>query len=170
MDEKPTSDMEKPEASQSTADKSLAVERARIVHSYLTKGDVSGLTPVQLTHLVVRMCEDMGLNPDTQPFQVLQQGSKHILYATRNATDQLARIHNVTRIIVDGPKLGKVGSVSAWYCKCRATLPNGRSEESTAWVVDADINSPMKCETKAKRRATLAILGLGISSEDELKP
>jgi hypothetical protein len=56
------------------------------------------------------------------------------------------------------------------YAVCRATHPNGRVETATATVPLVDpINVLMKAETKAKRRATLSILGLGLLDEMELE-
>ena len=53
---------------------------------------------------------------------------------------------------------------------CRATHPNGRVETATATVPLVDpVNVLMKVETKAKRRATLSILGLGVLDEIELE-
>ena len=53
---------------------------------------------------------------------------------------------------------------------CRATHPNGRFETATATVpLTAPVNVLMKAETKAKRRATLSILGLGLLDEMELE-
>jgi hypothetical protein len=55
------------------------------------------------------------------------------------------------------------------YAVCEATHPNGRSETAVATVPAQDlINALMKCETKAKRRATLSILGLGMLDETEI--
>ena len=54
------------------------------------------------------------------------------------------------------------------YAVCEASLPNGRAEQSTATLPVVDpVNMLMKCETKAKRRATLSILGLAILDEME---
>jgi len=56
----------------------------------------------------------------------------------------------------------------------QATLPNGRSDESTGAVPIARLqgenlaNALMKAETKAKRRVTLSICGLSVLDESEL--
>jgi hypothetical protein len=56
----------------------------------------------------------------------------------------------------------------------RAELPGGRSEDSTGAVPisgqgEQFANALMKAETKAKRRATLSILGLGMLDETEVE-
>jgi hypothetical protein len=116
------------------------------------------------------MCESLGLNPTSQPFAMLRLNGKEILYPTRGATDQLAAIHRITREIVDGPRLIDLNGTKLVYALCRATHPNGRVETATATVPFSDpVNVLMKCETKAKRRATLSILGLGMLDETELE-
>lgn len=142
---------------------------ALVVESVVTKGDISGLSPEAKARFYVQMCEQLGLNPATQPLAVLRLQGKEILYPTRGATDQLAAIHRLTREIVDGPRVMDLGGTKLVYAVCKATLPNGRVETAVATVPLTDpANVLMKCETKAKRRATLSILGLGMLDESEL--
>ena len=143
---------------------------AAVAESLVVKGDVSGLSPVQRAALYVSACRELGLNPRAQPFAFLRLNGKEVMYATRGATDQLARIHNVTREIVDGPKVIDLAGTKLVICVARASLPGGRSETSTATLPLADPAMVlMKAETKAKRRATLALLGLAILDEDEVR-
>lgn len=138
--------------------------------SLLLKGDVSELGPEERSRYYLEMCEGLGLNPHSQPFAYLRLNGKEILYATRGATDQLAAIHKLNREIVDGPKLVDLAGTKLVFAVCRATHPNGRIETATATVPFVDpVNALMKCETKAKRRATLSILGLGLLDEMELE-
>src|SRR5262245_20253745 len=57
----------------------------------------------------------------------------------------------------------------------QATLPSGRQDESIGAVTiggkkgDDKCNALMKAETKAKRRVTLSICGLGMLDETELE-
>lgn len=141
---------------------------ARVVESVVTRGDVSALTPVERARHYVQMCEVMGLNPHSQPFAFLKLNGKEVMYATRGATDQLAAHHKLTRKIIDGPKVIDLAGTKMVYAVCEATHPNGRVETATATVPLTDpVNVLMKCETKAKRRATLSILGLGVLDESE---
>ncbi|MEZ4410859.1 MAG: hypothetical protein R3A52_30915 [Polyangiales bacterium] len=142
----------------------------KVVESFVVRGDLSGLSPNERARFYVQMCEGLGLNPNAQPFAFLRLNGKEVLYATRGATDQLAAIHRVNREIVDGPKVIDLAGTKLVYAVCRATHPNGRVETATATVPLADpMNVLMKCETKAKRRATLSILGLGVLDELELE-
>jgi hypothetical protein len=156
-----------------TAEMTLAeIQRdglARVVESLVTRGDVSLLSPIDRARHYVQMCENLGLNPHTQPFAFLRLNGKEVMYATRGATDQLAATHRLNREIIDGPKIIDVLGTKIGYCACKATHPNGRTETATATLPAVDpVNLFMKLETKAKRRATLSILGLGMLDESEV--
>ena len=136
----------------------------------MLRGDISALSVEERSKFYVQMCEQLGLNPASQPFAALKLNGKEILYPTRGATDQLAAIHRLNREIVDGPKVIDLAGTKLVYAVCRATHPNGRIETAVATVPLTDpVNVLMKCETKAKRRATLSILGLGMLDETELE-
>ena len=143
---------------------------ARVVESMVLRGDISGLSSEDRARFYLQMCDSLGLSAASQPFAILRLNGKEILYPTRGATDQLAAIHRLNREIVDGPKVIDVAGTKMIYALCRATHPNGRFETAVATVPATDpLNALMKCETKAKRRATLSILGLGMLDETEIE-
>lgn len=141
-----------------------------VITSIVQHGDLSGLTPEERAVHYVKVCETLGLNPHAHPFAYLRLNGKEILYATRGATDQLAAIHKLNREIIDGPRVIDLAGTKLVYAVCRATMPGGRFETATATVPLIDpVNVLMKSETKAKRRATLSILGLSLLDEMELE-
>jgi len=143
---------------------------ARALDSIVLRGDLSGLGPAERAAFYTQMCEGLGLNPHAQPFAFLRLNGKEILYATRGATDQLAAMHRVTREIIDGPKVIDLAGTKLVYAVCKASLPGGRFETATATVPLRDLETVlMKVETKAKRRATLSLLGLGVLDELEVE-
>lgn len=145
-------------------------DAAAAVESLVLRGDLSALGPAHRAAYYLRLCEQLGLNPHAQPFAFLRLNGKEVLYATRGATDQLAAIHRLNREIIDGPKVIDLAGTKLVIAVCRATHPNGRFETATATVPLTDpVNVLMKAETKAKRRATLSILGLGLLDEMELE-
>lgn len=145
-----------------------AATRGKVIDSIVLRGDLSGLGPGERAKFYIQMCEGLGLNPASQPFAFLRLNGKEILYATRGATDQLAAMHRVTREIIDGPKVIDLAGTKMVYAVCKASMPNGRFETATATVPLIDpVNVLMKAETKAKRRATLSLLGLGVLDEME---
>lgn len=140
-----------------------------VAESLVIHGDVSKLTQAQRTALYLAACREHGLNPRALPFSFLRLNGKEIMYANKGCGDQLARLHNVTREIIDGPKVIDLAGTKLVYCVAKASLPNGRFETATATVPLIDpVNVLMKCETKGKRRATLALLGLALLDESEV--
>ena len=136
----------------------------------LVDGNLDKLTAGERLQLVQRLCATTGLALEGQPFQYLRLSGKLVLYARRDATDQLRRIHGVSVLITARETLGDVYIVTA-----KAVMPDGRTDESTGAVSigglkgDAAANSYMKAETKAKRRVTLSICGLGMLDESEVE-
>jgi hypothetical protein len=141
-----------------------------ILESLALRGDISGLKPDQKVRYVNDRCHRLGLDPADIPFLSLRLNGKEVLYASRAATDQLARIHHVRREVTSRERLEDVYIVTV-----RGTLPDGRTEDSIGAVAiggfkgEALANALMKAETKAKRRLTLAILGLGMLDESEVE-
>ena len=147
-----------------------ALIRSRVVSSIVLRGDLSALTEEQLTRYYASLCESLSLDVRYKPFDLITFQGKRVLYANRACTDMLAKLHGITREIIDGPRFVELGNVKAIICTARVTSPSGRQETATAVVPANDpINGIMKCETKAKRRATLAILGLGLLDHTELE-
>jgi hypothetical protein len=140
------------------------------IEQVLAYGDLTKLTSTQRTAYYSRVCESLGLNPLTRPFEFINLSGKLVFYARRDCADQLRNIHHVTVAITSRERIDDVYVVTA-----RATLPNGRSDESTGAVTvgslkgDALANALMKAETKAKRRVTLSICGLSVLDESELE-
>ena len=141
-----------------------------LIESLALRGDISMLKAVDKVAYYRAMCERLGLDPMSQPFLPLKLNGKEVLYAARSATDQLARLHNVTREVISREQISDV-----YIVKVRASLPSGRFEESIGAVSigglkgEALANALMKCETKSKRRSTLALLGLGMLDESEIE-
>lgn len=141
-----------------------------IVHSLVLKGDLSAMSAEDRTTYYINLCRSLGLNPATQPFAVIRLQGRDVMYPTRGATDQLAAIHRVTRRLIEGPTVRDVFGTKLAVAVCEATHPNGRVETATATLPFADPAMVlMKVETKAKRRATLALLGLGMLDESEIE-
>lgn len=136
----------------------------------LIQGDLSKLSPEQRLNYYKSVCESVGLNPLTKPFDYIQLNGKLTLYAKRDATDQLRKIHKVSLIIVSRELVGDIYVVTA-----RAKDADGREDESTGAVNtkglfgEALANVYMKAETKSKRRVTLSICGLGMLDETEVE-
>jgi hypothetical protein len=136
----------------------------------LVTGDLSVLSDDQRSDYYQGVCESLGLNPLTKPFEYLTLNGKLRLYALRDCTDQLRRLHGISIYITNRERVGDIYIVTA-----RAKDRAGREDESTGAVPlgnlkgDALANALMKSETKAKRRVTLSIAGLGWLDETEIE-
>jgi len=165
---------------------------AAVIEAVIVKGDLSQLTPKERVQYYRAVCESLALNPLTKPFEYIELNGKLVLYALRGCTDQLRdnRHVNITmpaRELVEG----------VYIVTARATMPNGRTDESVGAVAlerengewktaesgkryfarngtytplrgEDRANAIMKAETKAKRRVTLSIVGLGWLDESEV--
>ena len=136
----------------------------------IADGDLSKLDPAQRLAYYQAVCKSLGLNPLTQPFRYLSLGGKVVLYAQRTCTDQLRTKHGVSITDLDGKRDGDLYVVT-----CKVIDREGRRDAATGAVSiaglrgDALANQIMKSETKAKRRATLSLCGLGILDESEVE-
>ncbi|MEM6432233.1 MAG: hypothetical protein AAF773_00020 [Cyanobacteria bacterium P01_D01_bin.115] len=157
----------------------------------LVNGDLSSLAPLERMNYYRAVCNSVGLNPLTRPFEYIVLNDKLTLYARKDATDQLRSIHGVSIEIVE-----RIECNGVYIVKARATNSYGRTDEATGVVPiekengtwetaqsgkryfkkngtfsplrgDDLANAIMKAETKAKRRVTLSICGLGFLDESE---
>ena len=139
-----------------------------IITSLVLNGDLSKLTQPQKLHYYKGYCDRLGLDPLTQPFKILKLNGKEVLYCDRSGAQQLNKLHNVSHEIKT-----RESANDLYIVTCRASLPDGRYTDSIGAVNTTGLkgdnlaNAMMKGETKAKRRATLDLLGLGILDETE---
>lgn len=142
---------------------------AKQIEAVLIRGDLSTLTESQRLSYYHKVCESLGLNPLTQPFDYLKLSGRTVLYAKRDATEQLRKIHGVSITDIETRNVGDCYMVIA-----KASDRTGRTDASTGVVPIGNLkgenlaNALMKAETKAKRRVTLSICGLGTLDETEL--
>lgn len=141
-----------------------------VIEQVLMQGDLAPLKPAERVAYYDKVCETLGLNKYTKPFEYIILNGKLRLYATRDCTDQLRKRDKIS---VRGITTQQVGDV--YIVTAVVETPEGRTDTSTGAVplkgkVGDDLaNALMKAETKAKRRATLSICGLGWLDETELE-
>lgn len=145
-------------------------DNSQIIESLVINGDVSALTPEQKVIYYKAFCERVGLDPLAQPFKLLKLNGKQVLYCDRSGAQQLNKIHKVSHEIKSREIVSDCYVVTA-----QASTPDGRKTECIGAVPvlglkgEALCNAMMKSETKAKRRATLDLLGLGMLDETEVE-
>lgn len=145
-------------------------QQEQIIYSLIVNGDVSKLTPEQKVQYYTKFCENLGLNPITKPFEYIKLNGKEVLYAKKDATEQLRKQYGVSVISMESKQVSDV-----WITQVSVKDKQERTDMATGAVSvknlsgEALANAVMKCETKAKRRATLSICGLGMLDELELE-
>jgi hypothetical protein len=145
---------------------------AKAIELALIGGDLSKLSAAERVSYYNRTCHSLGLNRLTRPFDYLNLNGKLVLYARKDCTEQLRKINVVS---VDAlqhdyrPELGVYVVTAIGHDK------HGRHDAATGAVAvgastkgEVLANLVMKAETKAKRRLTLSICGLGMLDEAEL--
>lgn len=140
------------------------------IERVVVAGDLSKLTPDERWNYYRGVCQSVGLNPFTQPFLYITLGGKLVLYATKGAADQLRDNHHIS--------IGKPAiDLSDGLCivTVTATDRTGRTDSDLGIVPvenlrgDAKANAILKAVTKAKRRVTLSMCGLGMLDETEVE-
>lgn len=141
-----------------------------VIEQVLVMGDLGRLSTDQRVLYYNKLCDSLGLNPLTRPFDYISLNGKLQLYAKKDATEQLRKLYGVS-IKLEKVEVGE--NIVAF--RALASDQKGRSDESIGAVNisglrgDALANAVMKAETKAKRRVTLSICGLGMLDESEVE-
>lgn len=152
--------------------KELAKEEIspEIINSLILTGDMSKLSPAQQTQYYTAVCKSVGINPITQPFAIITLQGKKTLYATKGCTQQLSDTRKISTEIKERKTVDSIYIVS-----CRATDASGRYTDDDGIVSIVGLkgvelaNAMLKAVTKAKRRAVLALCGLGMIDETEVE-
>jgi hypothetical protein len=142
-----------------------------IMETVLIKGDLRYLKEAERVTYHNAICQTAGLNPLTRPFAYIELNGKLTLYALKACTDQLRQIHGVSISILSHDLDGDLYTVHV-----KAKDASGREDEDFGVVVlppenraQDRANAILKAVTKAKRRATLSICGLGFLDETEVE-
>ena len=146
------------------------IDDANMIETVLIGGDLSELTPEQRVSYYKNVCESLGLNPLTKPFDYIKLNNKLTLHPKKDATDQLRNLRGVSFdkpdiVIEDGLIIVTISGKNK----------QGRTDADVGVVTignlqgDKKANAIMKAVTKAKRRLTLSLCGLGWTDESEME-
>jgi hypothetical protein len=145
-------------------------DTANLLEQVLVGGDLAKLSPQQRVAYYRQVCESLNLNPFTKPFEYITLNGRLTLYARKDATDQMRSSRGVSVTRLERERLDELYVVTAY-----ATDKSGRSDSAIGAVNVKGLtgenlaNALMKAETKAKRRVTLSLCGLGWSDESEIE-
>ena len=141
-----------------------------VLEALVLSGDLSKMSDLQKVSYYRQFCESQSLNPLTQPFKILRLNGKEILYATKDCTDQLRKRDKIDVIEMTSEVINGV-----YVVRVKVKNMSGKIDMDIGAVAieglkgEALANAMMKATTKAKRRATLSLCGLGLLDESEIE-
>lgn len=144
---------------------------AALQEKVLLTGDLKDLSPQERMDYYVAVCKSLDLNPLTKPFDFMHLDGKLVMYARKDCTEQLRTKRRVSVTRLEREVTEGIYVVTA-HAEEQLTQ---RTDESIGAVPIANLqgvakaNAMMKAETKAKRRVTLSICGLGMLDETEIE-
>lgn len=144
-------------------------DQSQVLERVIISGDLSVLTPKERVNYYNEVCRSMGLNPFTKPLDYLRLNGKLTLYATKNATDQLRRLHGISVTQLEHADVQGVHVVTAYGKDKEGRIDSAQGAVYTKNLQGDELaNGLMKAETKAKRRLTLSMCGLGFLDTSEV--
>jgi uncharacterized protein YnzC (UPF0291/DUF896 family) len=146
-----------------------AAELGTKVEQVLIGGDLNSLGPEERVRYYNAVCESLGLNPLTQPFAYLKLSGKLTLYARKDCTEQLRRKYGISIVKIVPEQVGDIYVVTAYAQDATGRQDSDMGAVSVVNKKGDDLaNAMLKAITKAKRRVTLSICGLGMLDESEI--
>lgn len=152
------------------------------ISKLILQGDLSGLSEKEKLQYYGALCKSLHLNPYTKPFDyiVFERNGRRFetLYATKNCAEQLRKNLGISvveenRTITDEYVIYDVKVQDATGRTDTGTgvvsfVTRGRDGKMYKLSGTAYADAIMKAQSKAKRRATLSIAGVGFLDETEL--
>ncbi len=136
----------------------------------LIQGNLANLSEGQRIEYVKQVCRALGISVLFRPFDYITLNGKLVLYANKSAAEQLRKKHKISIKITARERVDGCYLVTA-----QAKTKDGKEDESIGAINikglggQALADAFMKCETKAKRRVTLSICGVGFLDEIDVK-
>lgn len=140
-----------------------------LIANIILNNDLKKLTPEQKLDYYYAFCSRLKMDPATRPFQLLEIKGKQTLYCDRSGAAQLNKLYNITHECVETKEfrdcymvIMKASDAKHSTVSVGVVSLKGLSGEDLA-------NAIMKAETKAKRRSTLDLMGLGVLDISEIE-
>ncbi len=142
---------------------------AELAEKVFIGGDLKSLGAAERLLYYTSLCESLHVNALSRPFEYITLNGKLTLYGTKELANQLRRRDSVSITEVDTRQVGDLIVVTV-----KAQTHSGRTDVDVGVVTtkglqgEALANGTMKAITKAKRRVTLSICGVGFLDETEV--
>lgn len=169
-------------------------KREEIISNLVLNGDIKKLNNIQRVEYYTMLCESLNLNPLTKPFDIIDfpKSNKTVLYPNKDCAEQLRKKDGVsiykTEEVFDkdlgiikikayavnkyGTKDVAIASLplikqeKKWDTQKQRYIPTGKDIQLNPQELS---DALMKCDTKAKRRVTFSICGLGMPHEEDFQ-
>jgi hypothetical protein len=163
-------------------------KRKEIITNLVLQGDISKMNDIQRVEYYNQLCLSLGLNPLTKPFDIIpfpKQG-KVVLYPNKDCAEQLRKKDGVSIYKVEKTMENDIVVIKAYAKNKYGILDEATSslplmKELKEWKNNKMVGTGewkelnpqekadalMKAETKAKRRVTFSICGLGMPDDFE---
>jgi len=150
--------------------KALVAINNENIEKALIGGDLAPLSTADRLQYYTKVCDSVGLNPLTKPFLYIKLNGKLQLYAAKDCTDQLRKIHNISIEITDTRIVEDIYLVTVVATERKSGRPDSDMGFAKVTGLKGENlgNAMLKAVTKAKRRVTLSICGMGMLDETEV--
>lgn len=143
---------------------------AENIERALIEGRLEDLTTADRLVYFNQLCESLNLNPLTKPFEYIKLNGKLTLYANKGCAEQIRRNLGISITKMESAVFDDIVTYTVY-----GEAKDGHRDSASASVSigglrgEAKANAFMKAETKAKRRLTLSMGGLGMLDETEVE-
>src|ERR1700729_2417619 len=93
-------------------------EKDEALSKLILSGDIGSFSEAEKVMYYKYMCDRVGLDWTTKPFDYLTLGGKKVLYLSKGGAEQLNKVHNISMSIADTKKIDDMYVVTA-----RAEVP-----------------------------------------------
>jgi len=142
---------------------------AEIIERVVMLGDLKQLKPEERVDYYSQVCRSLGLNPLTRPLEYITLNGKLTLYARKDCTEQLRKLHKVSIWKLETSEQDAIFQAMAYARSGDREDIDFGAASIKGLQGDVLVNAKLKAITKAKRRVTLSICGLGFLDETEIE-
>lgn len=143
---------------------------AKMLEQVIIRGNLNVLSPADKVRYYQQVCAVVGIPVELRPFEYIAMKGKEVLYVLRSCTEWLRDTRGIAcRLVKRGETTDGLYEVVV-----EVEDRTGRKDFASGLISlkgltgEDRANAIMKAETKAKRRATLSISGLGMLDESEI--
>ena len=147
------------------------IDIKKLLGLFAANGSIQHLANNEKRELLAKICNSLGLNQYIMPFRIYRNMEGHeFIYATKECCAELRHLHNINVLteshsIIDGMVIASVSGNNKYG---RVDHEIGAIDINSLQGQDR-ANAVMWAMTKAKRRLTLSLAGLGVLADVETR-